>query len=382
MSHLRSLIAAVLGVLLVAPAATATADRATKGRRLGLVRVDREPRDGRRAVTDEEIARLRQAVVDAARDRSARLELCLALAEARRLDEALREARAWRAHDAYNLVVVRLIGDLLAERGDLAAARRSYSAVVELLAQDPQAHRALATVMRQSGDLQGAYDRLAAAAALRPDDLRIAFELADTAQRLRRDEEATRRFQEIVARGQADESVRYPAKQRLVQLYSAQRREALRGRNAAAASGLGKKIEELAVRGRSVNDLKVYLTWDTDRSDVDLWVTAPGGQKIYYEHKQGPAGEELFHDVTSGYGPESFTAHQATPGTYLVQVNYYGTPRQTFSEARGEVTVILNEGTEAEERHVLPYRLFKPKQTVTVAKIVVGVGDATMASAH
>ncbi len=31
--------------------------------------------------------------------------------------------------------------------------------------------------------------------------------------------------------------------------------------------------------------------------------------------------------------------------------------------------MILNEGTAREQRHTLPYRLFKPKQTVTVALI-------------
>ena len=36
-----------------------------------------------------------------------------------------------------------------------------------------------------------------------------------------------------------------------------------------------------------MNDVKVYLTWDTDRSDVDLWVLNPGGEKIFYSHKQG-----------------------------------------------------------------------------------------------
>jgi hypothetical protein len=54
-----------------------------------------------------------------------------------------------------------------------------------------------------------------------------------------------------------------------------------------------------------------------------------------------------------------------------VEVNYFGTRRQTFSEARGEVVVILGEGSAREEKHVLPYRLFKPKQTVTVAAIEV-----------
>ena len=41
------------------------------------------------------------------------------------------------------------------------------------------------------------------------------------------------------------------------------------------------------------NDLKVYLTWDTDRSDVDLWVTSPSGERIFYSHRLGKNGEAI-----------------------------------------------------------------------------------------
>jgi uncharacterized protein YfaP (DUF2135 family) len=76
--------------------------------------------------------------------------------------------------------------------------------------------------------------------------------------------------------------------------------------------------------------------------------------------------------VTTGYGPESFTAANAAKGEYVVQVNYFGRGRSNFSEARGEVVVVLDEGKATETKHVLPYRLFDEKQTVTVARISVG----------
>ena len=98
-----------------------------------------------------------------------------------------------------------------------------------------------------------------------------------------------------------------------------------------------------------MNDIKVYLTWDTDRTDVDLWVLNPAGEKIFYSHKQGKGGDALFDDVTTGYGPESYSARQAAPGKYLVSVNYYGTSRDAFAEARGEVTVVLRRGHGAGE---------------------------------
>jgi uncharacterized protein YfaP (DUF2135 family) len=165
--------------------------------------------------------------------------------------------------------------------------------------------------------------------------------------------------------------VRYPAKQRLAQIDAAERRAALGRGDDAAAKRLGDEIKQLDVKGGIENDIKIYLTWDTDKTDVDLWVKTPKGELVNYQHRVGSGGEALFDDVTSGYGPESFTAKRAQPGRYVIEVNYYGTRRQTFSEARGEVVVILGEGTAAEQKHVLPYRLFKPKQTVSVAAVEV-----------
>jgi tetratricopeptide (TPR) repeat protein len=340
--------------------------------RITLSAVDREPKDALKKLSPEELATLRKAVAESPKDRTKRFDLVRALMLSGEREAALAEAKAWREKDAYNLVVVRLLGDLYAEMGEKEKARRAYSAVVELLPGDAEAQRALATVLKQNGDLEGARDRLLAATAGRSDaDVRMSFELADVAQRLGRAEEAAERFRAIIDAPATSEAVRYPAKQRLAQIDAAARREAIARGDEAAARRLGEEIKKLDVKGGVENDIKIYLTWDTDRTDVDLWVKTPSGETVNYQHRKGRDGEALFDDVTTGYGPESFTAKKAQPGKYTVEVNYFGTRRQTFSEARGEVVVILGEGSAREEKHVLPYRLFKPKQTVTVAAIEV-----------
>jgi tetratricopeptide (TPR) repeat protein len=351
-------------LLAAAVALAASPAAATPGSRLALVAGDREPA-GARAIDDAELARLQQAVDAAPGDRAARFALVRALDRAGKLDQAIEAARAWRAADAYNLVVVRLLGDLYAARGDRAQARRTYSAVVELLPKDASAQRALASALKQAGDIQAAYERLAAATELAPADRRLAFELADATYRLDRLAEARARFEAIVADGATPEAVAYPARQRLAQIYHQLARTA----DAAEATRLAAAIEALGLSGGTENDIKIYLTWDTDRSDVDLWVTNPAGEKVYYDHRKGAFGDALYDDVTTGYGPESYTAPHARPGTYLVQVNYYGVGRGNLSEARGEVVVVLDEGKPTETRHVLPYRLFTAKDTVTVARI-------------
>lgn len=344
---------ALIATTLVSPAVAGDS-------RLRLLPAEQEPAGSRAQAADTELSALRDKVAADPKDRAARFALVRGLQRAGKLAEALAAAQAWRAVDAYNLVVVRLIGDLHSELGDRAKARRAYSAVVELLPKDAAAHRALASVLKQAGDLQGAYDRLAAAAAQSSKDRRLAFELADVAARLGKTDEARARFEAIIGDPETAEAVRYPAKQRLAQIYQ--------------QLGLADAVKDLRLAGGTENDLKVYLTWDTDHSDVDLWVTNPSGEKVFYSHKQGKYGEALYDDVTTGYGPESFTAPRAVAGDYVVQVNYYGRGRSNFSEARGEVVVVLDEGKPTEQKHVLPYRLFDEKQTVTVARIRVGQG--------
>ena len=357
-------LAVALSALLLAGSAAAAAP-AARASRLQLVAGEREPAGAREAVSAADLDALRAAVAADPKDRDARFKLVRALMHAGRLDDALAAARAWRAVDAYNLVVVRLIGDIYSEQGERAKARRAYSAVVELLPKDAGAQRALASVLKQAGDLAGAYDRLLAAAAENPRDRRLGFELADVAYRLGRAAEARQRFEEIVADAEVPDAVRYPAKQRLAQIY----REEARAAAPEQAKQLDERVAGLGLAGGSENDIKIYLTWDTDRSDVDLWVTNPAGEKVFYSHKQGQFGEALYDDVTTGYGPESFTAAHARAGQYLVQVNYYGGGRGNFSEARGEVVVILDEGKPSEQKQVLPYRLFEVGQVVTVARI-------------
>src|SRR4051812_34345520 len=113
--------------------------------------------------SSEEVARLRKIVGESPRLREPHFALTRALIASGDLVSAHDEAASWREHDAYNLVVVRLLGDIEAEQGDTARARRTYSSIVELLPRDMQARRALATVLKQAGDLQGARQQLLAA---------------------------------------------------------------------------------------------------------------------------------------------------------------------------------------------------------------------------
>ena len=71
-------------------------------------------------------------------------------------------------------------------------------------------------------------------------------------------------------------------------------------------------------------DVQVTLTWDNE-SDLDLWVTDPTGELIYYGNDIGASGGQLDVDDTDGYGPENIFWGQglAPTGQYKVQLDYY-----------------------------------------------------------
>jgi Flp pilus assembly protein TadD len=370
---LTALAAGILACL--APTTSLATEPSRHPRSLSVLPLDSEPKEGVKRPGAEELAQSRQDVLQNPDDRGKRLSLVRGLIAAKDLDGALTQARAWRSRDAYNLVAVRALGDVLMDRGQKDEAERVYSSIVELLPRDPDAQRALATLLKQRGDLDAARQRLLAAVEGKPHDSRLLFELADVELRLGQTEAATRRLQSVIDAPETPEQIRYPAKQRLGQVFGEARRKAKEGGKDAVAQDLTKRIDKLTLHGALENDIKVYLTWDTDRTDVDLWVTTPAGEKIFYQHKQGSGGEALFDDVTSGYGPESFTAPTAQVGEYLVQVNYFSGRRSAFPEARGEVVIVLDEGRPSENKRVLPYRLFAEKQTVDVAKIRIGGGE-------
>ncbi len=91
-------------------------------------------------------------------------------------------------------------------------------------------------------------------------------------------------------------------------------------------------------------DLTIILTWATNENDVDLHVYDPNGNEAWYRALTGIPGGSLDLDDTDGYGPETFTVEQATPGQWTVKVRYYATHGVT-SDVPATVTVSKHEGT-------------------------------------
>jgi len=113
-------------------------------------------------------------------------------------------------------------------------------------------------------------------------------------------------------------------------------------------------------------DLRVTLTWDTPGTDIDLWVTGPDGEKVFYGHRAGKAGGTLDTDVTTGFGPETYTQARLPKGTLRVQAHAYRVDRPT----RVELTTIRFEGTPDEDRRTFRAVLLRTGDVAEVGEVV------------
>lgn len=119
-------------------------------------------------------------------------------------------------------------------------------------------------------------------------------------------------------------------------------------------------------------DIKIILTWDT-QTDVDLWVIDPKGEKCNYSSKSTTSGGNLDVDVTSGYGPETFTMAKALPGNYAIQVQYYSANSSPITNVR--VYFIIEEGTPRERKKEFQFTMTKSEEVYHIGDFFMGDGE-------
>jgi hypothetical protein len=176
---------------------------------------------------------------------------------------------------------------------------------------------------------------------------------------------------EIILAGTWHARFRDSLKEVALEEYSAMMRDALRRRAVVGklADQFGERLEKLDA-SKAQSDLRVTISWNTDNTDVDLWVIEPDGEKCFYSHNKTKSGGELSQDMTQGYGPERYQTKKAQKGTYRVIVNYFNmNPNLLAGETHVNVTVTRFAGTpqETTERHTVILR--QAKEEVEVCKV-------------
>ena len=133
----------------------------------------------------------------------------------------------------------------------------------------------------------------------------------------------------------------------------------------------GERLEKLG-SNQPQSDLRVTISWNTDATDIDLWVIEPDGTKCFYQNRKTLLGGELSEDQTQGYGPERYQMIKAAPGNYTVIVHYFAqNPNLIGGETHVNVAITRHAGTPQEtvERHNVILK--KKDEQVEVARVKV-----------
>ena len=120
-------------------------------------------------------------------------------------------------------------------------------------------------------------------------------------------------------------------------------------------------------------DLRAVLTWDADNTDIDLWITDPLNEKVFYGNRLGRQGGRMSLDFTGGYGPEEFSLREAAPGIYRIEAHYYGSRSQTASGPTTlQVAVTTGFGRSSAKQKVITLRLKDRAEQIYVGQIEIG----------
>ena len=127
--------------------------------------------------------------------------------------------------------------------------------------------------------------------------------------------------------------------------------------------------------------LRVVLRWDLNDTDIDLHVTDPHGEEVYYAHRNSYQGGAISRDFTAGYGPEEFILRTPKPGKYQVSVRYYGSRLARLARgATVNVALQTGFGSPALQQQTISLRLLEQSGNVAVGSFTVQPGGTLVAA--
>ncbi len=106
--------------------------------------------------------------------------------------------------------------------------------------------------------------------------------------------------------------------------------------------------------------LRVVLRWDRNDTDIDLHITDPDKNTVYYGRPFSAQAGRLSRDCMSGYGPEEFILKNPKPGIYKIYAKYFDSNQSLLSRAtNAELTVQTDFGSERKKERRIGARLLE-----------------------
>lgn len=248
------------------------------------------------------------------------------------------------------------VGELFLRLGDVGAAKRAFSEIVEFAPLDPLARRRLGDLYRAHAWYDEAYRQYQTLLTLEPNDQSVLLLLAMAAAGAGHIEEALGLEQRVVSTSEPGSETGV-ARIALWQtgLRLAQLREDVRQKG--DAEGLAR----LLLRSQKVGTLglarpvRVLLTWSHPEADLDLRVTAPGDTP-------GPATELAPQLGLLGWSSHKTASSEGEYGIEIVRREQAGALKYS-----AELTVIVQEGEKGEKLWRVPVELSGDKTSLRFA---------------
>jgi hypothetical protein len=121
---------------------------------------------------------------------------------------------------------------------------------------------------------------------------------------------------------------------------------------------LGRVALDPSLRRALDVDLRIVLAWDTDMTDLDLWVTEPSGERCFYSNHVTAMGGRLSRDLTGGYGPEEYAVRRARPGAYMIEADYFASSSVSLlGPTIAQATIVTDYGRASEKSESVTVRL-------------------------
>ncbi|PTL81861.1 hypothetical protein DAT35_21610 [Vitiosangium sp. GDMCC 1.1324] len=240
---------------------------------------------------------------------------------------AYRQARRTNKDD---VMVYEAVARKRAFSGDTWGAVRALSSPVELRPKDAEALRLVGYGLLALGQFPAATELFEHVRLNRPFEPQAYLEEALALDAAGRPAEAARNWEIVLARAwkRHDEQTKTVAVYHYGRMLAALQKHP---RLAQETAVLEARLRELRNAEKlSPIDYQLTTHWNSDGTDIDLWVMEPNGEKCFYQHKQTSLGGQLHWDITDGLGPELYHARRAAPGTYFVLVHYYGNNSQRY----------------------------------------------------
>jgi hypothetical protein len=234
--------------------------------------------------------------------------------------------RAARAKDKLDVAAYDAVARARALAGDTFGAIRALSCLVEQQPRSAEANRLVGYACLSLGQYEVAAELFERVRLNRPFEPQSYLEEALALEAQGRWAEAARNYEILQAR----QFPRHASECKVAGAYHYARLLGGRLREGDLSdeqrAAVGARLEQLqAITGpQDRTALQLTIHWNTDSTDIDLWVLEPEGERCFYQHKETSAGGKLFWDTTTGYGPELYRRKAGGRGRYDVLIHYYG----------------------------------------------------------